>query len=83
MCGSCTIYCELLETETFTIRIRDTPIGDTIAKIKGGEYRIGKVIDQGEELIQKATHHLVKCSHIPNWEAVDEFIIRVRKSFLS
>ncbi len=74
--------CELLETGTFTIRIRDTAMGKSIARIKEGTYRIGEVIDLGEELTQKAQEALRHCQHQPNLELVEDFLMRIRKAFL-
>lgn len=75
--------CELLETGTFTVRIRDTALGETIARIKGGTYRIGEVIDLGEELTRKASDALRLCQHQPKFSLVDDFLIRIRTGFLS
>lgn len=75
--------CELLEHGTFNLNIAESPIGDTVRRIKEGNYRTGEVIDLGEYWITEATRRLGSCSHKPNIEAVDEFMIRLRKSFLS
>lgn len=77
--------CELLETGTFTVRIRDTPWGETVARVKEGTYRIGEIIDLGEELTQQATIALSTCQQPPhpNLHRVDEFLIKIRKAFLS
>lgn len=74
--------CELLETGSFTIRIRDTDIGPKIAKVKEGSYRVGEVIDWGEELGQSARQLVSSCRHKPDWSSVDQFLIRLRKEFL-
>lgn len=73
---------ELLDHDTFTMRISDTPIGDTLRKIKEGDYHIGEIIDLGEQLIQTAAQRLPHCRHQPNPQAVDQFLIRLRKAFL-
>lgn len=75
--------CELLETGTFRVRIRDTELGESIARIKEGTYRIGNVIELGEELTQKAQEALHHCRQQPNLQLVDDFLIRIRKAFLS
>ncbi len=75
--------CELLETGTFTVRIRDTPIGESIARIKEGNYRIGEIIDLGEELTQNARKALGHCRQQPTFQLIDDFLIKIRKAFLS
>ncbi len=74
--------CELLERETFSIRIAETPVGETIRKIKEGNYRVGEVIDLGEHWAQEATHRLARCTHKATLGMVDDFLIRIRKAFL-
>ena len=74
--------CELLETGTFTLRIADTPIGTTVAKLKDGAFRTGEVIDLAEHWTDQATRRLAHCPHEPDHAAVDDFLIRLRKSFL-
>lgn len=74
--------CELLETGTFTLRIADTPLGTTVAKLKDGDFRTGEVIDLAEHLTNKATHQLKQCRHKPDPAAVDAFLIGIRKAFL-
>ncbi|MBX3235992.1 MAG: nucleotidyltransferase domain-containing protein [Nitrospiraceae bacterium] len=74
--------CELLERETFAIRVSETPIGETVATIKSGKYRTGEVIDLGESLLERAKHNLPLCRHRPNPELVDRFLYRIRKAFL-
>jgi len=74
--------CELLETRTFTVHIRDTAIGESLTRIKDGTYRIGEVIDLGEDLTQKASEALRLCRQQPNLALVDDFLIRIRTAFL-
>lgn len=75
--------CELLEKGTYTMRIGDTPLGQEIRKLKEGHYRAGEVIDVGEFWTEEASRRLVTCTHQPNPELVDEFLLRLRKAFLS
>lgn len=79
-----TLYflCELLETGTFTFRIADTPIGNTIAALKDGAFRTGDVIDLAEHWTEEATRRLAQCRHQSDPVAVDEFLIQIRKAFL-
>jgi len=55
--------CELLERRTFTLRIADTPIGETLRRIKANNYRAGEVIDLGDDLTQDAAPRLAACLH--------------------
>lgn len=75
--------CELLETGTFTIRIAEAPIGETLAKIKSGALSTGQIIDVGEGLVQEAGQRLARCTHQPNLDSVNAFLIRLRKAFLT
>ena len=75
--------CELLETGTFTLRIADTAIGTTIAKLKDGAFRTGEVIDLGEHWTEEATRRLAQCHHQSDPAAIDAFLIRIRKAFLA
>ncbi|MGH7254197.1 MAG: DNA polymerase beta superfamily protein [Nitrospirales bacterium] len=74
--------CELLDTGSFTIRTIETPIGDTIARLKRGEFRMGEVVDLGEEWTREAEHRLARCWHEADLKAVDAYLIRLRKAFL-
>ncbi len=74
--------CELLERGTFAIRVSETPIGETIARIKAGQYRTGEVIDLGESLLEQAQKRLSACTHKPQPELVARFLYRIRKAFL-
>ena len=74
--------CELLETGTFTIRISDSSLGQHVARMKAGNYRVGEVIELGEELTQTAARHLASCQHRSDVEGIDQFLIRLRKAFL-
>lgn len=74
--------CELLETGTFTIRIADTPIGKTVARLKDGDFRTGEMIDLAEQWTQEAAKRLGRCTHRPDRQAVDDYLIKVRKAFL-
>jgi hypothetical protein len=79
-----TLYnlCELLEFGTLTMRVIDTPIGRTLADIRGGTVRAGEIIDLAEYWTAECTKRLTACRHQPDPKAVDEFLIRLRKSFL-
>ena len=74
--------CELLETGTFTIRISDTSLGQHVARLKDGNYRVGEVIELGEHLTQTAAGFVASCQHRSDVRAIDQFLIRLRKAFL-
>lgn len=74
--------CELLETGYFTIAIADTPIGDTIARLKRGAFRTGEVVDMAEHWTQEAEKRLGRCGHQSDRRAVDEFLVGLRTAFL-
>ena len=74
--------CELLERGTFNIKIADTSIGDTVRKIKEGDYRVGEVIDVGEYWTDEAIRRLATCRHQGRPDLADDFLIRLRAAFL-
>jgi predicted nucleotidyltransferase len=74
--------CELLEKESFTVRIIDTDAGEIIGKVKRGEVRSGKVIDLAEDWIERATRSLADCRHQADLPKVNDYLIRLRKAFL-
>lgn len=74
--------CELLETGTFTVRIADTGVGETIARVKTGTFRSGEIIDLAEGWAQEAARRLARCRHQPDLDKVDEFLVRLRTAFL-
>lgn len=80
-----TLYnlCELLEFGTLTLRVVDTPIGRTLADIKGGTIGTGEVIDLGEYWTGECTKRLSHSRHEPDPKAVDAFLIRLRRAFLT
>ncbi len=75
--------CELLERETFSIRIADSPIADTLHRIKAGNYRPGEVIDLGEYWTEEASRRLAHCSHAADLKTVDQFLVNLRRGFLN
>ncbi len=79
-----TLYnlCELLEFGALTLRVIDTPIGRTLAEIKGGTIGTGEVIDLGEYWTVECTKRLSHSRHEADPKAVDAFLIRLRRAFL-
>jgi len=74
--------CELLETGTFTVRIADTPVGKTIARLKDGDFRTGEVIDLAEQWTGEAETRLGRCAHHADRQAVDSYLVKIRTAFL-
>jgi predicted nucleotidyltransferase len=74
--------CELLERGTFSIRIAETPVGETVRKIKDGQYRVGEVIDLGEYWTEEATRRLSSSSQQSRPDMADAFLIKLREAFL-
>lgn len=75
--------CELLEFSTFTMRVIDTPIGKPLVDLKAGMYRVGEVIDLAEFWTEEAEKRLGRCHHQPDRKIVNEFLLRLRKAFLT
>lgn len=74
--------CELLERGTFTIRIAETPMGETLCRIKNGHYRLGEVIDSGEYWREEATRRLNASTQRSNPNLADAFLLELRTAFL-
>jgi uncharacterized protein len=74
--------CELLDKETFSIRIAESPIGDSLRRIKEGDFRTGEIIDLGEYWSEQAARRLASCSHVGRRDVVDEFLVNLRRGFL-
>lgn len=73
---------ELLETGTFTVRIADLPIGETVRRFKNGDYTVGEVIQtcwDWETKVRKA--YKKNPDHKPDLEKINEFLLKVRKEF--
>lgn len=70
---------ELLTTSTFTIRIIDTPVGETVKRFKEGNFQKGEVIDVCEHW-QKEVEKIAKENpRDADLEPVNEFLLKVRK----
>ncbi len=75
--------CDLLESGTFHIRIADTPAGERLARIKKGDYRLGEVMDWGEELTEQARFLRAGCPDQSDGERVDTYLVAIRRAFLT
>lgn len=71
---------QLLETGTFSVDFRETPVYDTLVRWKNKEYTIGEVMQttaDWEERFLKA--YEANPDKKPNLDPVNEFLLRVRK----
>jgi predicted nucleotidyltransferase len=74
--------CELLNSGTFQIRIADTPVGERLARIKHGEYRLGEVMEWGEELTQQAQQLTARRRDESDLSRINAFLVAIRRAFL-
>ena len=73
---------ELLNTGTFTVKIADTEIGETVRRFKNGEYTIGEVIQictDWKEKVDFAFDH--NPEHKAEPKPVNDFLLKARKKF--
>lgn len=73
---------ELLATGTMTVRIVDTPIGETVMAAKLGRLEAGEVLDIGAELERQldAAAQASKLPDQPNLPAVNQFLLKLRRA---
>ncbi|MDH4361051.1 MAG: nucleotidyltransferase domain-containing protein [Nitrospirota bacterium] len=74
---------ELLASGSFHIRVADTPAGERLAHIKDGQYRLGEVIDWGEELTQQAQELTAQCRDKSDLLRINAFLVAIRRAFLT
>ncbi len=75
--------CELLNSGRFQTRIADTSAGERLTHIKNGQYRLGDVIDWGEELTTQAQQLIPVCRNEPDLPRINEFLVAIRRAFLT
>jgi uncharacterized protein len=75
--------CELLTSGSFQIRVADTPVGERLARIKQGQYRLGEVMDWGEELIHQAKQLTLVRRDESDLPRINAFLVAVRRAFLT
>jgi predicted nucleotidyltransferase len=71
---------ELLSTGTFTIKIVDTEIGETVRRFKNGDYTIGEVVDtclKWQHRVEDA--YRTYPEHAADLTKVNDFLLKVRK----
>ncbi|GJL58536.1 MAG: hypothetical protein NPIRA03_13930 [Nitrospirales bacterium] len=75
--------CELLNSGRFQIRIADTSAGERLTHIKNGKYRLGDVMDWGEELTAQAQQFIPACRNEIDLPRINNFLVAIRRSFLT
>lgn len=75
--------CELLKSGNFHIRITDTSAGERLSRIKNGHYRLGDVMDWGEELTAQAEQLIAVCGNECDLPRINEFLVAIRRAFLT
>lgn len=73
--------CDLLETKTFSLEIKDTAFKIILQQIKNQELKPGQIIDYADQLKKRAEKALSFCNHTPDLEKVNNFLLKVRKEF--
>jgi len=71
---------ELLMTDSFNIKVDDT-IKPYLVKYRNGDYTVGEVIDKAEEIEEKCRKALENCTHEPDINKVNEFLIDIRRRY--
>jgi uncharacterized protein len=75
--------CELLKSGNFHIRIADTSAGERLSRIKNGQYRLGDVMDWGEELTSQAHQLIAVCRNESDLPRINDFLVAIRRAFLT
>ena len=75
--------CELLVSGSFHMRVVDTPAGERLARIKDGQYRLGEVMDWGEELTQQAQQLTGARRGESDLQRINGFLVAIRRAFLT
>ncbi len=75
--------CELLKSGNFHIRIADTSAGERLSRIKNGQYRLGDVMDWGEELTSQAQQLIAGCQDESDLPRINDFLVAIRRAFLT
>ena len=71
---------ELFKTGTFTVRIADTSVGETVRKFKSGDFTIGEVIQVTSDWQLKVEKEYDKSKKKEaDVDKINEFLLKVRK----
>lgn len=78
-----TVYnlCDLLGTKTFSLKVKNDNFKKLLIKIKNGEKTSGEIIDIAEKYISVARLLRDKCTHEPDINKVNNFLLKVRKEY--
>lgn len=71
---------ELLTTGTFTVRVADTEVGETVRRFKSGDFEIGEVIQVCSDWQIKVEKAYDACEKKEaDKDKINEFLLKVRK----
>lgn len=72
---------ELLSTNTFTVRIADTPIGDTVSKWKFGDFTVGEVMQTCSDWQGKVEQaYAANPDKQTDVDKINDFLLNIRKT---
>lgn len=74
--------CLLLNTGSFSLKVRDEYLKIILQKIKAGEWTEGQIIDQAEQHIEAARQMVPNVENKQDLKRVNDFLLKVRKDFL-
>lgn len=69
---------ELLTTGTFTVRVGDLEIGETLKRVKKGEFKTGEVIDICMDLEVKVREAAAKCNKKTDYDQINAALLKLR-----
>lgn len=73
---------ELLSTGRFTVKIANTPIGETVLRFKNGQYTVGEVMQTCTDWQERVSAaYFLNSDKQTNMEPVNEFLLKVRKEY--
>lgn len=69
---------ELLTTGTFTIRVADTEVGETLKRFKAGNYNVGEVIDVCMDWEERVREAAKRCDKKADLGQVNAVLLKLR-----
>ena len=69
---------ELLTTGTFTIRVADTAVGETLKRFKAGNYNVGEVIDVCMDWEERVREAAKRCDKKADLGQVNAVLLKLR-----
>jgi len=74
----------LLRTGDFTLDVTyDEDLYKRLRDIRNGEFSVGSIIDEAKERVERCEKLRDECTHEPNIEKVNDFLLKVRIKFLT